>query len=261
MTYPPENARTMLALAAALLAAGGVLGAQPASQPAAEAGPTLNQKAALLAKAVLADPMDAPAREQLEALRAEQRRARSTAFGMLAQGLRAYLEAGPGLAGTMLRQAASSAQAASLAKPLGKGMGQLLAAGAAPDPGRAKPCAKCGGTGLVDCAAHRCYASGWVPCGTCKGRGVLQAKAPALGRIVFYICRDCAGTGVTRCDDCTGHGTVACKACNRQPGRWAGHHLTGNKASAIEKVVCKARWLHRGGIDLYTDGALKPSPK
>jgi len=83
----------------------------------------------------------------------------------------------------------------------------------------------------------------------------------AIGRQVLRICPDCAGTGVVRCEACGGRGTVACPACKRPAGRWAEGHLTPNEVKSIRQVVCRARWLSRGGIDLYTDGALKPPPK
>jgi len=262
MSPSPSVARSLSALVAALFAVAPAPVAPPASQPAPKPAPAPTTKADLLARAVLADPMDGIVREQLEALRVEQRRARTAAFGTLAQGLHAYLEAGPELAAAILRQVARSPRAASLARPLGPAIQRIVAADEPNPPARsATPCPKCGDTGLADCTARRCHGSGWVPCGTCKGSGVVQVKDEVRGRTVLYLCRDCAGSGVTRCPACNGHGTVACKACNRQPGRWAEYHVSGQEAAAVEKVICQARWLHRGGIDLYTNGALKPSPK
>jgi len=252
-------------LAVAVAAAAGLLSAGPASQPAGgEAGAgTVEQRAAALAERVLRDPLDAPVREQLEALRAQQRKADRVAFLALAQGLRAYLEAGPELAGPALVRASGSGRAVSLARPLGKSIARLLSGEvpAGPSAPARAPCAKCGDTGQADCTVRRCNGSGWVPCDACTGRGMVEDKTVAPGRQVFYVCRDCAGAGAVRCQECMGRGTVPCPLCKSPSGRWAQRHLLGDETAAIDRAIIQARWLGKGGIDLYTDGALKPSPK
>ncbi len=234
------------------------------ARPAAPA-PDLDVRAAALAGRVLADPLDAAAREELERLRGGQRRRDASACRSLAQGLKAYLQAGPELAAPALRRAAGSAKAASLTQSLAKPLERILAdlgASASPVGGKAKICRKCGGTGQADCTAQRCHASGMVSCPKCAGSGVIRVEQPFPRGHVYVLCPDCAGAGVIRCPVCGGGGTVPCSACKSGPaGDWGRQHLAPDQASRIRQVICKARRLAAGRIDLYTAGALKPSPK
>jgi hypothetical protein len=37
--------------------------------------------------------------------------------------------------------------------------------------------------------------------------------------------------------------------------------VAADEERAVRRVIDQARWLRSGGIDLYTDGALRPTPK
>ncbi|MGB2822152.1 MAG: hypothetical protein WBF17_14305, partial [Phycisphaerae bacterium] len=232
---------------------------------AAAAGPDLDVRAAALAGKVLADPLDAAAREELVRLRASQRRRDAAACRALAQGLAAYLDAGPQLAAPALRKAAGSAKAASLTRSLAKPLDKIVAAledAGSPLPGKAKTCRKCGDTGRADCWAYRCNASGMVPCTKCTGSGVVSVERPFPQAPGYALCPDCAGAGVIGCSACGGTGTVSCPACKSRPAaNWSREHIAPEEVRRIRQVICKARRLGRGEIDLYTAGALKPSPK
>ena len=78
----------------------------------------------------------------------------------------------------------------------------------------------------------------------------------------YALCPDCAGAGVIGCSACGGTGTVSCPACKSRPAaHWSREHIAPEEGRRIRQVICKARRLGRGEIDLYTAGALKPSPK
>jgi len=69
-----------------------------------------------------------------------------------------------------------------------------------------KPCAKCGGTGKVDC--HGCKGTGSmrVACTECtKGK---------------HACEVCNGQGFLLCQNCGGAGGFACMACGGTGGYW-----------------------------------------
>ena len=245
--------------------AASVLGAAAAGPTTAPGGADLDARADALAGKVLADPLNAAARDDLERLRRTQCRRDLAAYRALAQGLRAYLAVGPDLAAPALRRAAASARAASLTRSLARPLGKILADLApaeSPAPGKRKACDKCADTGQTDCVAHRCYASGRVPCAQCKGTGVLRVEGPMLKVPVYRVCQDCGGTGVVRCQACAGTGAVRCTACKGQPeANWSQRHLAPAEVRQIRQVICKARRLARGEVDLYTAGALTCAPK
>jgi hypothetical protein len=237
--------------------------AQPATQPAAG---EMDARARVLAREVLADPLNVAAREELRRIRQEQDRHLRLAYTALADGLKTYLDAGAVLAAGPLEQAARSPRAVSLAASLPRPLPALLAeaqaAGDAERAARKKLCARCGGTGQADCGAHRCYASGKVPCPRCNGAGAIRKMLPGLQGYVYILCSDCGGLGVVPCQECGGTGTVPCPLCAKQPDGAGGQPpVPYEEARAIRQVICKARKLSRGGIDLYTDGALRCSPK
>jgi hypothetical protein len=239
---------------------------QPAAPTGeAAAGPELDARAAALAGKVLADPLDAAAREKLAGLRRAQERRDAAAYQALAQGLKAYIQAGPDMAAPALRKAAASARAASLTQGLSKPLGKILAElgpSGLPGPEKTGICRKCGGTGRADCTASRCHASGMVPCTKCTGSGIIRVERPFPQPHEYALCPDCVGAGVVPCPVCSGAGTVPCPACKgKAAGDWSGQHLTPEETRRIREVICKAGRLARGEIDLYTSGALKPSPK
>jgi len=262
----PTAVRAAWAAWLAVVAAAIAAETQPAA-PAGEAaaGPEIDARAAALARKALADPLDAGAREKLAGLRRAQKRRDAAAYQALAQGLKAYIQAGPDMAAPALRKAAASPRAASLTQGLSKPLGKVLAElGPSGLPGaqKTKICRKCGGTGRADCTASRCYASGMVPCTKCSGSGVIRVERPFPRPHEYALCPDCAGAGVVPCPVCGGVGTVPCPACKgKAAGDWSGRHLTAEETRRIREVICKAGRLARGEIDLYTAGALKPSPK
>ena len=79
---------------------------------------------------------------------------------------------------------------------------------------------------------------------------------------VYRLCGDCGGMGVLRCPECNGAGVVPCTACqSRSQAARREQAVPDAEARRIRKIICMARRLGRGQIDLYTRGALKPSPK
>ena len=185
------------------------------------------------------------------------------AWKALAEGLRVYLDVGPALADKALERAATSARAAALigppVAPLGRLLAQSQAAAQARAAGKDRLCARCGNLGEVACRAPKCYGSGKVPCPTCRALG--RVRVEGAGAAAVRTCPDCGQTGDVSCEVCRGAGTVTCPTCG---GRSAGDskaQVSPEQAAALRVVIAKARWLGRGWIDLYTDGALKPAPK
>jgi hypothetical protein len=220
----------------------------------------------MLVRQVLADPLDAAARGRLRELRQRRDRERRTAYAALADGLGAYLDAGPAMAADALERASRCPQAVWLAGSLPRPLAVLLAESHAAArralAGRKKVCTRCGGTGRADCRAHRCHASGKVPCPRCKGTGAVRKTLPGFRGYAYVACPDCDGMGVSRCEECEGTGTVPCPACGKHAGAAAPAPIVPlAEEQAIRQVICKARRLSRGEIDLYTAGALTPSPK
>jgi len=230
----------------------------PADVPAATSD---DDRAAELARKLLADPHDAAARAALGQLRARLRRRDADALDALARGLRMYLDIGLQLAAGPLEKAAGNSSALSLTRGLPHPLEKIVAESRAAATGEAaRPCPKCGDTHLAPCTASGCNGSGYVRCAKCGGSGVIRGpdrfttvKAPRL-------CPECGGSGVTSCRACGGTGAVACRACKPKPSR-AAALLGAAEIREIRKVICKARWIRAGGIDLYTNGARAPSPK
>ena len=260
--HPGRPGRCAWVVAIALAAPAATLFGQTATRPAAPGADA--QAAALLAK-VRADPLDAAARERLGELRDRQRREMLSACQALEQGLKAYLRDGPELAAPILRKAARDPRVVALTRPLARPLDKALAdvrAGSA-HPGRAKRvCVRCGGTGRIDCVARRCNGSGKVPCSQCKGKGLLTVAQAFPRPAGVRRCADCEGSGVVDCKICGQSGAVPCPECGKRPRPAAGGAaLTPLEEKAVRQIMWQARYLARGGIDLYTDGALKPTPK
>jgi len=223
-------------------------------QPAGEGG--ASHEAQLLRK-LLAGPPDDAALSELVALRNRRLQRDADALDALARGLGLYLEVGPRLAAGPLDKATRNpnvfALAGSLARPLAEVAAQCRAAASTRE--TAHFCPRCGDTRLAPCA--RCTGSGYVPCPKCGGAGVLRGSD---GR-VLGLCGQCGGAGVVVCQACGGAGSVECAACKPKPGQAEESLLPAAEVHEIRKVICKARWIRAGGIDLYTNGAREPSPK
>jgi len=235
---------------------------QPATQPAVN---PLDARAAELARKVLADPLDSSARMNLRQLRGEQARRLKEAYAALAGGLEAYLDVGAPVSAAALATAAQSSRASSLMADSPRPLPEILAEArqavfsAAATAGQA--CRQCGGTREVPCRAPRCYGSGKVPCPQCKGSGVIRARNPLFKTAQAYLCGKCRGVGVVGCSSCGSTGTQVCRACKGKKPAAGARSLDEKTRRALRRAIAKARLLAGGRIDLYTNGARKPSPR
>jgi len=290
LLYSGKSAAVIAAALAAVLAlpaAAATAQAQPETQPAAtqpdsDVGPVIprlepvvlppdepaatgdDDRAARLARRLLANPLDVAARNELVELRARLSRRDADAVAALAAGLRMYLEIGPRLAAGPLGTAAGNSVALSLTGELPRPLDKIAAesrAAASATGQRARPCPKCGDTHLAPCTAYRCNGSGYVSCPKCGGSGVIRGPDSSGTVRVLGVCQTCGGSGVVPCKACGGTGSVPCRACKPKPSRTAATLLPAEEIQEIRKVICKARWIGAGGIDLYTNGARAPSPK
>jgi predicted RNA-binding Zn-ribbon protein involved in translation (DUF1610 family) len=239
----------------------------PLLQPAGDGDAA---RAAGLLRKLLAGPPDAAALSELTALRNRQLHRDADALDALARGLRLYLEIGPQLAAGPLDKATGNPNVfsltATLPRPLEKIAAECRAAASARPWGSlageaAHVCPKCGDTRLAPCTASRCNGSGYVPCPKCGGAGVLRGPDSEGVVRVLGLCGQCSGAGVVACQTCGLAGSVECTACKPKPSQAAASLLPAKEVQEIRKVICKARWIRAGGIDLYTNGAREPSPK
>lgn len=231
----------------------------PADEPVSDDD---DAREAQLAKKLLADPLDVPARARLSELRARLQRRDADAIDALACGLRIYLDIGPQLAAGPLEKAAGNSSARSLTISLGRSLEEIIGASRVSATGEAAwVCPKCGDTGFTPCTAFRCNGSGYVSCAKCLGWG--EIRGPDSDGVIklLGLCPECGGSGVVSCQACGGTGSVACRACKPKPSQAAGTLLSASEIQEIQKVICKARWIRAGGVDLYTNGARATSPK
>jgi len=287
LRHASQSAAVIAAAMAALLAAAVIEAdeTQPASrptatQPAPDGGPVVPRLrpvvlpadaspagddyagVARLAKKLLADPLDAAARDRLAELRARLQKRDADAMDALACGLRIYLDIGPQLAASPLKKAADNSSAQSLTVGMDRSLEEIIGASRSSAKGEAAwVCPKCGDTGFALCTAFRCNGSGYVPCAKCGGLGVIRGPDKDGIIKVLGFCPECGGSGVVSCQVCRGKGSVACKGCKRKPSQAAGGVLAASELREIQKVICKARWIRAGGVDLYTNGARATSPK
>lgn len=243
-----------IALLWALIGAQGAAGEAP---PQADLG----REIATLSGRVLADPLDAAAAGQLEALRQRQAQRRRDAFGALASGLRAYLDGRFALAARLLTTASAWDEAKQVADDMLLRKLHRIVAECKREAGSTvktspRTCPSCGDLGWADCPAKGCYGTGTRPCPSCGGRGALSSR----GR----PCAACNGTGAIACAACRARGVVPCTKCS------AGHigasgatreGLGPNETRAIRALIAKARYLGQGGMDLESPRAFLPSPK
>jgi hypothetical protein len=224
-----------------------------------QSAPSLAERIDRARKVLLAQPSNEEAARQLAALRRLERAERAEALSALADGLSAYLERDLIVAGDLLRKAAASCEVKELADGfLLRSLDEMIAE----CPERkidAKAddetvCSFCGDTGLADCA--KCKGAGKTRCPKCKGRGELRVSG---ARGVTVSCDECRGSGVVTCERCLGSGTMPCRACTKRVEAVQPTQLGPNAIEAARKVICMARYLKAGGVDLYSAGALLPS--
>ena len=239
----------------------------PLLQPAGDGDAA---RAAGLLRKLLAGPPDAAALSELTALRNRRLQRDADALDALARGLQLYLEIGPQLAAGPLDKAMGNPNVfsltAALPRPLEKIAAECRAAASARPWGSsageaARVCPRCGDTRLAPCTASRCSGSGYVPCPKCVGAGVLRGPDSEGVVRILGLCDQCGGAGVVACPACGAAGSVECTACKPKPNQAAASLLQAKEVQEILKVICKARWIRAGGIDLYTNGAREPSPK
>jgi len=217
--------------------------------------PALDAEIRALSDKVLADPGDAAAVQKLAKLRPEQAETRREALRSLEVGLEAYLSGEFAVAAQELKKAARSPEAVYLAdKLLLSPVREIVADSEKRSAKSSDVCSACGGSGWADCPGSGCYSSGVTPCATCRGLG--------RGRKTGRPCPGCGGGGEVTCPKCLGAGLVRCPTC--RGGETGGAERTwvgSNAAEAIKKVISMARYLRGGGPDLFSPGALEPSPK
>jgi len=218
-------------------------------------------RAAGLLRRLLAGPPDAAALGELTVLRNRQLHRDADALDALARGLRLYLEIGPRLAAGLLDKATANPNVFSLTVALPSPLEKIATECRAAAGEAARVCPKCGDTRLAPCTASRCNGSGHVPCPKCGGAGVLRGLDSNGTVRVLGLCGQCGGSGVVECQACGSTGSVECTACKPKPSQAAASLLPAAEVQEIRKVICKARWIRAGGIDLYTNGAREPSPK
>ena len=103
--------------------------------------------------------------------------------------------------------------------------------------------------------------SGKIPCDRCKSSGSLRQDMPGAVRYVTVICPECFGHGVVPCPDCRGAGVAECSGCQKAPGAMDIPRIAPSLEREIRLVLDELRWLRAGGVDLYTNGALRRQGK
>jgi len=225
----------------------------------------LEGEIAALSTRLLQDPLDDAAAQKLAELRAERQKRRREALDALARGLSAYLDGRLAVAAKRLavaeqwREAADMANA-TLLRPLDDIIDECKRKTKTATASKPDLCPECGGTKWADCTETRCYGTGRRRCTRCDGRGWRRRGSRSRA-----TCRACGGTGAVACTECRGRGVVPCPKCggpkhvDDRPR--SGIVLGVKETQAIRKVIARARYLSRGGIDLESPQALKPSPK
>lgn len=212
---------------------------------------------------ILAEPAEYGLDDRIEVHRLRQQLAETQRRGYqgLVSGLKAYLDGRHCDAAEHLARAVEADTVASFADDgLGGRLGAILAQ--CKKQCQAGVCEQCGGSGVDDCGA--CAGVGWKVCRRCRGEGRISAKdarrqrgaAEVTGPIV---CELCAGLGVVKCEKCSGQGLAVCGQIGQ-----GGHELIdfkpGEKAM-IESVIAEAKYLLGGGVDVFTQMALKMAPR
>ena len=254
----------MVVLAAAALAGAAAAYKAPATAPATEPAATTqpatapagaadaNSPVARLVAQVLADPASAAVRTRLAEIRDSQAAEDQAACDALVNGLEVYLRVGAEAALPNLERAARSRLAAALTAstghPLDKWMPAVREEAQTEAAARGRLCPLCGGLGQKACTAIGCYGSGKIPCEKCKGSGG--------GKLLTMRCVECNGSGVAPCKACGGSGLMDC-SCQKGATAKITPRVTNAREREIRELIDRVRWVRAGGIDLYTDGALR----
>jgi hypothetical protein len=225
---------------------------EPAATTQAAAAADANSSVARLVTQVLADPANIAARTRLAGIRESQAAEDLGACEALMNGLDVYLRVGAEAALPGLERAARSklavALTASMSKPLNKWLLDVREEAQTEAAARGRLCPMCGGLGQKACTATGCYGSGKIPCEKCKGSGG--------GRLLTMRCAECNGSGESPCRACGGSGLMDC-TCQKGAAPKITPRVTHAREVQIRETIDKIRWVRAGGIDLYTDGALR----
>jgi len=201
---------------------------------------------------VLSNPIDSAAHRRLAGLRRQQLQQRRQALNALARGLTFYIDRR--LQSTMpeLSKAMQSRYVVDLANsilltPLEDVLEECKK--------YKKPktrCPSCLETRWAVC--KDCSGSGATVCRECRGMGLAGGRFSRPGS--SGECEGCRGSGYFECGECAGEGFVRCTRC---VARNAG--MGANEREAIEKLIAMAVYLRNGGVDFFTQNALKCSPR
>lgn len=212
---------------------------------------------------ILAEPAEYGLDDRIEVHRLRQQLAKTQRRGYqgLVSGLKAYLDGRHCDASEYLAQAVEVDIVASFADDgLGGRLGAIVAQ--CQEQCQAGVCEQCGGGGVDDCGA--CAGVGWKVCRRCRGEGRISAKdarrqrgAAEVGGPI--VCELCYGLGVVRCEKCSGQGLAVCGLIG-EAGHSAEHFNTSEKI-LIESVIAEAKYLLGGGVDVFTQRALKMAPR
>ncbi|MHC4167120.1 MAG: hypothetical protein ACYSWQ_09205 [Planctomycetota bacterium] len=204
-----------------------------------------------LCKIVLSNPIDSAARRRLAGLRRQQLQRRRQALNALARGLKFYADDRfqstiPDLSKAMQSKYVVDLANSVLLTPLEDVLEECKK--------HEKPktrCPSCLDTKGAVC--RDCSGSGVGICPECRGKGTAGrfSRPGSSGQ-----CRACRGSGCFECSDCAGEGFVPCKRCAPKDGG-----MGANEREAIEKLIAMAVYLREGGLDFFTQDALRCSPR
>ena len=205
-----------------------------------------------LRRTVLSNPQDQTAMSQLQDLQAARTQQRFRSLEALAKGLDLYLQRRRPEAKPLLEKANVSDFVRNMA--------------------RKRLTSKSFDTILSDCGADTSGLRDRTP------TGALQRKllCKVCGHSQVVDCRQCRGVGFltsgnsqAACTKCKGKGEVACKDVIHGLDRGSSDAIqqrafSGVSARArgeIQKLISISIYLGDGGVDLYSPGALKTSPR
>ncbi len=204
-----------------------------------------------LCKIVLSNPIDSAARRRLAGLRRQQLQQRREALNALARGLNFYIDHRLEATIPDLSKAMQSKYVVDLADSVLLTPLQDI---------------------LEECGKHRkprtrcpsCLDTRWAVCRDCSSAGVdVCRECRGMGRAGYLSrtgssgqCTNCRGSGYFECNACAGEGFVSCRRCAPEDGG-----MGANEREAVERVIAMAIYLRDGGVDFFTQDALKCSPR
>jgi hypothetical protein len=204
-----------------------------------------------LCKHVLSNPIDATARRTLAGLRPPQRQRRHQGLDALARGLDSYVNHQPQPTILNLNKAKQSPYILDWANSILPTSVDDMLEKCKQYKKSTTRCRLCLGTYWSACKS--CEGAGVRRCLQCRGLGATSAS-PRLGRPGH--CGACEGLGCFECRECTGEGFVPCMRCTPKDGG-----IPANERKTIEDLMAMAIYLRDGGIDFFTQDALKCSPR